>query len=232
MTAWFGRVPEWVAGEDLSAGAASGRKLAAAAYLGSRKIVQDLDRYQTEVAQDDTLTDAGKQMQLSRFVRDCQVRLGEIEKHRDTLAAELEKARAAYTPAIAPDDTVNAAIWQRLPDDPMQVEATYRDAIAKQDWRTTNAIESLPSVFPGALSNEKLNTLTKDRIAIEAPEIARSIDVAADYLGLVSSAVQSAQTYVEDVEAELPSPDPNEKSIVGADGLTELSPSQFAEAMG
>ena len=184
-----------------------------------------------KIKNDEELTDEGKRRQLARIVRDSQVALSKVTKQRETLTSELADAQASFKPTVEPNDTVAASIWDKLPEDPLEVERIYHAALDRSDYHTANAIESMPSVFEGVISPDRLAELKRDRIAVEAPDTARAIETAEQNLALVSLAESATGQYLDEAARELPDPDANEQHEVGADGLTILSPSQFEEAM-
>ena len=80
-----------------------------------------------------------------------------LEKRANELFPPDTEPTVAESPAIA-------AIWNRLPDDQMQVELIYKEAIQKGQTLVCKAIESLPCFFSGALDGEKLAELRNERL--------------------------------------------------------------------
>ncbi len=226
----FGRAPGWVESEDLSAGAAGGRRLGATAYKHSVAVVQTLDDVFAKIDGDRDLSDDGKAKKKSRAVKDAGVALGKVAGYQEKLAKEGAKAQEAVRPRVAGNDAVSAAIWPRLPADQAAVRTLYRDALAASDWHTANAVESLPSVFDGRLDADTLAELKRERLQAEAPEALAALEQAEETLATVDGALHAATEHVAEAGRGLPDPDDGGDVKVGDDGLRQLSPSQFAEA--
>ncbi len=235
LQALFGRAPDWVESEDVSMGADSGRKLGAAGYRQAIAVVQTLDAVFAKIDNEHRTGELGPQgaaRRKSRAVRDAATALDKVRNHEKKLTKELTEAQKAARPRVAPNDTVNASIWPKLPDDPHAVRTLYNDAIAASDWATANAIESLPTVFEGRLDSDTLTALRRDRQRVEAPEALAALEVAEETLTTVTGVLTTATGHVKEIGANLPAPNDGDDLTTGEDGLRELTPSQFLEATG
>ncbi len=176
--------------------------------------------------------DAGKAKALARAVKDAEVTLGQVRRHQDTLARELAQRHATHKPAGGePDNVVSAAIWPKLPATALEMKVAYRGAIARADWLTANAIESLPGVYGGRLSPEDLIDLRRERICAAGPVHYAALVMGEDALEAVEGVASTVARHLLEVGAGLPEPDPETGGTVGDDGLLILSPSQADEAL-
>ncbi len=224
--AMFGSTPEIFNGLDNSAGFSTGRGLGSAAWIKCVETVCSLEDLKETINQDPSLTQIGKSQKLSRAVRDAEVELTKVGGHVSKLRDEAKTARASYKPQS--DESVNSSLWEMLPHDPIATANLYRDALLKKDWRTCNAIESMPSVFEGV--PEDLEALRRERIFAEAPDVAKAIDTAEAVVHHVENAHRIAGQHLAEVGKGLPEPDKN-KVHTGDDGLRVLSPSEYKEAI-
>ena len=69
-------------------------------------------------------------------------------------------------------------------------------------------------------------------MGVENPESLAVLEAREESLATVESALAASSEYVGDVGKDLPNPDSDDGSTVGGDGLLELTPSQFEEALG
>jgi len=218
---------------DVSAGASGGRQLGKAAWHQAVRVAEELDAKGREIATTSELSDVGKQKLLSRAVRDAGVTLGKVRTHADKLRSELTDFHATYrSNGGEPNDVVSAAIWPKLPPDNVKVQILYRDAIQAGDWRTADAIESIPMVFEGRLVIDELDELRRERMGVDNPESLAALEAREESLAAVEIALAASSEYVGDVGKDLPDPDADDGSTVGGDGLLLLTPSQFEEALG
>ena len=86
-------------------------------------------------------------------------------------------------------------------------------------------------MFDGRLDAETLTELKRERLRVESPEALASLTLAEENLAVVDDALHTATAHVEEAGRNLPDPDDGGEVKIGDDGLRELSPSQFQEAV-
>jgi len=231
--ATFGTPPTWMDSIDIEHGGSGGDHLAKIAWHMAVRTVDDYELSVEDLGNNPSLTDIGRAKLQARFVRDAQTQLQKVAGHRDKLGQELNTARAQYRPAIERDDRVSAAIWPTLPTaNPLQLEADYRDAYRKSDWRSCDAIESFPASFGRGLLPDRLAALKRERIEAENVETFAAILAAERRVEAVEGVLEAAERKLEREARTLPAPDADTGSEIGDDGLLTLTISQAAEARG
>jgi len=230
--ATFGTPPTWMDGIDITHGGSGGDHLAKIAWHMAVRTVDDYELSVEDLGNNPSLTDIGRAKLQARFVRDAQTQLQKVAGHRDKLGQELSTARAQYRPIIERDDRVSAAIWPTLETGPLELEIAYRDAYRKQDWRSLDAIESLPASFGPGLDPDRLAALKRERIEAENVECFAGILAAERRHEAVEGVLEDAEHRLEHEANQLPAPDSDTGSEIGGDGLLTLTISQAAEARG
>jgi hypothetical protein len=225
----FGSRPAIFADVDTSAGASRGRPLGAIAWDSAVNVVGDLEDAITKIKADPELNDIGKARKNSRACRDAETTFTRNTGHLERLRTDLAEAKALYKPEPA-NETVSASIWGKLPEDDTAIKMTYNDALSRGDSKTMDAIESLPSVFGGALDEDTLASLKRARMAQDAPEAFAAITTAEEVLHVVETASGIAAQCLQEISKGLPAPDDGADVQTGEDGLRMLSISQFQEA--
>jgi len=225
LIAQFGKCPEIFEGVDTSGGASRGRPLGAIAWFQMVGIIDTLDKELLAVNDDKELSEDGKAKRKARLCRDAEVRLVEANGHLERLKKDVEEVTFDLTKT---DETVMAAIWPRLPEDPLEVRMLHNAALEAGDLVTANAIENLPVAFSGRQTPDDLAVLKRDRMRVEAPDKMAALETAEDVYAVVAATAQSAAGWLADEIRGLPEPDKKEE--ITKDGMLFLSPSQLAEA--
>ena len=78
--------------------------------------------------------------------------------------------------------------------------------------------DGTPNLDPDTLSD-----LRRERIAVEAPDVAKAINLGEELVALVDGAHNATAAHLVDLGRELPNPDDGGEAVVGNDGLRELS---------
>ena len=230
--ATFGTPPTWMDSIDIEHGGSGGDHLAKIAWHQAVRIVDEYEARAADLALDENLTPIGRTKLRARYVKDAQAELGKVAGHRDKLGQELSTARAQYRPTIERNDVVSAAIWPTLKTGPLELEIAYRDAYQKKDWRSCDAIESLPASFGLGLDPDRLAALKRERVEAENLECFAAILAAERRHEAVEGVLEAAERRLAHEARNLPAPDADTGSEIGADGLLVLTPRQAAEARG
>lgn len=226
----FGSRPAIFADVDTSAGASRGMPLGAVAWDSAVNVVGGLEDAIAKINEDPESNETGKARKSSRACRDAETTLARNTGHLERLRTDLDEAMALYKPEPA-NDAVSASIWTKLPEDNTAIKLAYNDALSRGDSKTMDAIESLPSVFDGALDEDTLTTLKRARMAQEAPEAFAAITTAEEVLHVVETATGIAAQCLQEISRGLSAPDDGADVKTGEDGLRRLSISQFQEAV-
>lgn len=226
----FGNPPDWMDNLDVSGGASGGPRLAKIGWHRVVNTMRDLHGREEALAGDHKLTQAGRDDQFSRAVRDAWTPIEAVRGHRDKLDRELRDWGAKYKDPIEISDTAMAAIWSKLPEDSTAMLVAHQAAMTSQDWRTVMAIEALPGVFSGHLDRETIAELKRQRMQASDPDHFAEMERREESLRVVESALNSAESRLGELQRRLPAPDPETGAELGSDGLRVLSPSQLEEA--
>ncbi len=230
--ATFGLEPTWMDSIDIEHGGSGGDHLAKIAWHQAVRIVDEYEERSADLALDENLTPIGRTKLRARYVKDAQAELGKVAGHRDKLGQELSTARPQYRPIIERDDRVSSVIWPTLKTGPLELEIAYRDAYQKKDWRSCDAIETLPASFGPGLDPDRLAALQRERIEAENLDVFAAILAAERRHEAVEEVLEDAEHRLEHEAHSLPQPDADTGSEIGGDGLLTLTISQAAEARG
>lgn len=172
--------PSWCEDFDPSTpGVTKGLHLAAGVRHSVIKIAAGLADKRAEIDADPHLNDAGKADARGKAAEALLTKLAgaseplkQITARRDSLASQVVPDDLSASPSSV---GLIGAVWGLLPKDPLLVSAMYETAIAEGDQMTAVAIEKLPRIHGGRLTDKQIQGGQARRAAHTHPAEAKEL---------------------------------------------------------